>query len=222
MRDIIRLTADGRGIGNGEFKNKKETIGGALCPFSKGENVLGNGKELGGRFSGLLQNAAVRWIILFGLPMLFSSVGTIFASGWTNGWKNDFAIVLAELMVENAVFYPVAWVCWRFLPKQKTNKQHENLLEGLVLVEVLDIILRLACFLWALKFPSVKGWLTGSGSLLLDGVFLISLSQSHRLVEIVRCSRQRFSVSGTIIKARCKAALDRPYISAWVFSRPAC
>lgn len=154
--------------------------------------------------------------------MLISSVGTIFASGWTNGWKNEFAIVLAELLVENATFYPFAWAFVRLLPKQVTKQQHEDPLEGLVIVEALDITLRLLCFWLALQYPGIKGWLTGTGSLLLDVVFLISLSKSHRLVEIVRRSRECFGFSGAIIKARFQARFASPYIiSLGLLAQPA-
>ena len=119
--------------------------------------------------------------------MLISSVGTFYACGWTKHWRKEYAIALMELLVENATFYPAAWLCARLLPKPETKKQEA--FEDLVAVEGLDIILRLSCFVLAQQFPDIKDWLTGIGSLLLDIVFLISISNSHRLAEILRHRR---------------------------------
>ena len=138
----------------------------------------------------------------------------MFASGWTSGWKNEYAVALMELAVETATFYPVALGCGRLLPKDKTKKEHEEHLKDMVVVEALDLLLRLTCFVLAQKFPSIKGCLTGAGSVFLDVVFLVLASKSHQLAEII-------SLSGRSIKACCKARFGHPgIISLGLLSGP--
>jgi hypothetical protein len=126
----------------------------------------------------------------------------VYASDWTDKLTNKLAIASVELVVENAAFYLAMWSLGKLLPqKDRIIKEGKETLHELAVVETIDLTLRLLCFLLCCYYPGEKKWLTGGSSLVLDIIFILSMSRSHQLVEIV-------SRSGRSIKAR----LARPGI----------
>jgi len=92
------------------------------------------------------------------------------------------------------------------LPQKEVKEKQEKLHE-MIVVESIDLTLRMGCFLLAQRYPSVKGWLAGIGSLLLDVVFLVSLSKSRQLLEIVRRSTEMLSTSLSSRKIKTRVAV---------------
>jgi hypothetical protein len=141
-------------------------------------------------------------------------LAAFFISGWTDKFNNKLLIALLELVGENAAFYLAMFLFGTLLPKKdRVIKEGKETLQELAVVETMDLSLRLLCFLLSCYFPDAKKWLTGGSSLVLDVVFMISMSRSRRLVEIV-------SRSSRIIKVRYKAHFARPQIISLGLARP--